>query len=188
MGAVAAEVMEVSSPFSGPDRPSGGPPRLPTPPSGWPIGSYSRYEEAQRAVDHLADNDFPVQDVTIVGVDLMLVERVTGRLTWGRVLGTGAASGAWFGLFVGVLLSLFSSGPGPAFGPILVGLVTGVVFGIVFAAAGYASARGVRDFSSASQLVAGRYDVLCQPRNAERGRDMLARLAMRPPSEGGTAD
>jgi hypothetical protein len=32
--------------------------------------------------------------------------------------------------------------------------------------------------------VAGRYDVLCQPRNAERGRDLLAKLSMRP--TGGT--
>jgi hypothetical protein len=169
----------VSSLFSGPDRPSG-PPRLPTPPTGWPIGSYSTYEEAQRAVDYLAENAFPVQDVTIVGVDLMLVERVIGRLTWARVLGTGAASGAWFGLFVGLLLSLFSS-RGVGIGPILVGLITGIVFGIVFAAAGYASARGRRDFASTSQLVAGRYDVLCQPRNAERARNLLAKLAMKGP-------
>jgi hypothetical protein len=177
--AVRGEVMMVTSAFSGPQRPAAGLPRLPTPPTGWPIGSYATYEEAQRAVDFLADNDFPVQDVTIVGVDLMLVERVIARLTWGKVIGTGAASGAWFGLFVGVLLSLFNT-QGPAFGPILVGLATGVVFGIVFAAAGYASARGSRDFSSASQLVAGRYDVLCQPRHAEQARDLLAKLAMKP--------
>lgn len=170
--------------FSGSDRP-GLPPRLPTPPSGWPIGSYGTYEEAQRAVDHLADSDFPVEGVTIVGVDLMLVERVTGRLSWGRVLGTGAASGAWFGLFVGVLLSLFNTTANAGFGPILVGLVAGVVFGLVFAAVGYGSTRGRRDFQSASQLVAGRYDVLCQPTTAERGRDLLAKLAMRPGSQPG---
>ena len=54
---------------------------LPTPPKGWPIGSYPTYAEAQRAVDYLSDQQFPVQQVTIVGVDLMQVERVTGRLT-----------------------------------------------------------------------------------------------------------
>jgi vacuolar-type H+-ATPase subunit I/STV1 len=171
--------MMVSSPFTGPQRPNAGVPRLPTPPTGWPIGSYSTYEEAQRAVDFLADSQFAVQDVTIVGVDLMLVERVIARLTWGKVVGTGAASGAWFGLFVGVLLSLFNT-TRSAFGPILVGLITGVVFGIVFAAAGYASTRGRRDFSSTSQLVAGRYDVLCESRHAEQGRDLLAKLAMKP--------
>src|ERR671929_249117 len=64
--------------------------------------------------------------------------------------------------------------------PILVGLATGAVFGTVFAAAGYAATRGRRDFASSSQLVAGRYDVLCQPRHAEQARDMLAKLAMGP--------
>src|SRR5918995_3344680 len=98
-----------------------------------PVGSYATYTEAQRAVDYLADRDFPVGDVTIVGVDLMLVERVIGRLTWSRVLISGAASGAWFGLFVGLLLSFFSQ-PGTGFGPILLGLASGIVFGLVFAA------------------------------------------------------
>src|SRR5215204_2037259 len=165
------------NPFGGPSRPM---PGLPTPPTGWPVGSYATYEEAQRAVDFLADSEFTVQDVTIVGVDLMLVERVLTRLTWGRVIASGAASGAWFGLFVGVLLSLFSNS-GPMIVPILVGLVIGVLFGMVFAMAQYASTRGRRDFASASQLVAGRYDVLCQPRTAERARDLLAKLAMQPP-------
>lgn len=153
-------------------------PGLPTPPTGWPIGSYATYAEAQRAVDHLADNEFPVADVTIVGVDLMLVERVLRRLTWGRVLAQGAASGAWFGLFVGVLVSLFATQAEPRVLPILVAVVIGVLFGMVFAAVGYASTRGRRDFASTSQLVAGRYDVLCLPRHAEQGRDMLAKLAM----------
>src|ERR671938_2141598 len=96
----------MTSPFNA----QGQMPGLPTPPTGWPVGSYATYAEAQRAVDYLADREFTVGDVTIVGVDLMLVERVLGRLTWGRVLLSGGASGAWFGLFVGVLLSLFSPG------------------------------------------------------------------------------
>ncbi|SER05983.1 hypothetical protein SAMN05216188_107238 [Lentzea xinjiangensis] len=150
---------------------------LPTLPTGWPIGSYATYEEAQRAVDHLADHDFPVADVTIVGVEPMIVERVTGRLTWGRVLGAGAASGAWFGLFVGLLLGLFSTGG--ALAPIVTGLVVGTVFGLASAATRYAATRGRRDFASTTQLVAGRYDVLSHPRNAERGKDMLASLAWR---------
>jgi hypothetical protein len=140
------------------------------------VGSYAKYEEAQRAVDHLADNDFPVADVTIVGVDLMLVERVIGRLTWGRVLATGAASGAWLGLFVGVVLSLFS--PTGSIAAILLGLGMGIVFGVVSGAITYGASRGRRDFTSASQMVAGRYDVLCQPRSAEKARDMLAKLAI----------
>jgi hypothetical protein len=167
----------VTTPFGGSGRAVPGLPNLPTPPTGWPVGSYATYEEAQRAVDHLADSDFPVRDVTIVGVDLMLVERIVGRLSWGRVLASGAASGAWFGLFFGLLLGLFNNN---ALGPILVGLVGGLVFGMVFAAVSYGASRGRRDFTSASQMVAGRYDVLCQPRNAEKARELLAKLAMGP--------
>src|SRR2546430_1217804 len=148
---------------------------LPTPPTGWPIGSYATYAEAQRAVDYLADNDFAVSAVTIVGVEPMLVERVTARLTWRRVLTGGGASGAWFGLFVGLLLSFFT--PAAGLGAILAGLITGVVFGMGFAALGYASLRGQRDSVSNIQLVATRYDVLCEPRHAEQGRDLLAALA-----------
>jgi hypothetical protein len=171
------EEAPVSTPFGGPARSAPGLPNLPTPPTGWPVGSYATYEEAQRAVDYLADEDFPVRDVTIVGVDLMLVERIVGRLSWGRVLLSGAASGAWFGLFVGLLLGLFSPN-GTGVGPILVGLASGIVFGLVFAAVGYGASRGRRDFTSQSQMVAGRYDVLCQPRNAEKARELLAKLAM----------
>lgn len=147
---------------------------LPTPPSGWPIGSYDTYEQAQRAVDYLADNDFPVQDVTIVGLEPMLVERVDSRLTWGRVLRSGALTGGWGGLFVGLLLSIVT--PGAGLIPVLLGLVFGVLFGLATAAMSYRATRGQRDFTSHSQLVAKRYDVLSHPRNAELGRQMLAEL------------
>ncbi|MBL1076133.1 magnesium transporter [Nocardia sp. 2] len=152
-------------------------PGLPTPPSGWPVGSYPTYAEAQKAVDYLADNAFPVETVTIVGVDLMQVERVLYRLTWGKVLAGGMVSGAWLGLFLGLLLSLFGTG-GHVIGPLTVGLIGGIIFGLISAAIPYAATRGQRDFASTMQLVAGRYDVLCDPKAAEQARDMLARLAI----------
>src|SRR4249919_2954752 len=153
----------------------GGPAALPTPPKGWPIGSYPTYAEAQRAVDHLSDQEFPVQQVTIVGVDLMQVERVTGRLTWPRVLGGGAVTGAWLGVFIGLVLGFLGSNQTEA---LVAGLVAGVFFGLITSGVQYAMARGTRDFSSTMQLVAGRYDVLCDPKSAEQGRDLLARLTI----------
>ena len=151
-----------------------GVPALPTPPKGWPVGSYPTYAEAQRAVDYLSDQQFPVQQVTIVGVDLMQVERVTGRLTWPKVLGGGVLSGAWLGLFIGLVLGMFTNQGGA----LVTGLVAGIFFGLITSAIPYAMARGTRDFSSTMQLVAGRYDVLCDPQNAEKARDLLARLAI----------
>jgi hypothetical protein len=93
------------------------------------------------------------------------------------VIASGAASGAWFGLFIGLLLSFFSANVNPI-GPIVTSLVCGIVFFAVFAAVGYGATRGRRDFTSQSQMVAGRYDVLCQPRSAEKARELLAKLAM----------
>jgi hypothetical protein len=152
-----------------------GPFGLPTPPKGWPVGSYPTYAEAQKAVDYLSDNQFPVQQVTIVGVDLMQVERVTGRLNWPKVLGGGVITGAWLGVFIGLVLGLLTNNHAQA---LLTGVVAGIVFGLITSSIPYAMTKGTRDFSSTMQLVAGRYDVLCDPQNAERARDLLARLTI----------
>ena len=143
------------------------------------VGSYDDYQQAQRAVDFLSDEKFPVENVTIIGSDLRMVERVTGRLTMGRAVAAGAASGAWFGLFVGLLLGIFAVDGSDWISSVLSGLLIGLVFGAVFGAVGYAASQGKRDFTSTSQVVAGRYDVLCNPQFAEQARAELARLSLR---------
>ena len=144
-------------------------------PSGWPVGSFQNYQDAQAAVDGLSDREFPVENITIVGVDLMQVENVTGRLTWPRVLAGGAASGAWMGIFIGLLFALFAM-PGEGWAVVFWSLLIGAVFGLVFAAISYALTGGKRDFSSATSIVAGRYDVLCAPETAPRARDAIAQM------------
>jgi hypothetical protein len=143
------------------------------------VGSYDDYPKAQAAVDYLSDEKFPVENVTIIGSDLRMVERVTGRLSWGRALGAGAAGGAWWGLFVGLLLGIFSRSGTAWVGSVIAGLLIGLVFGAAFAAMGYAATRGKRDFTSTSQIVASRYDVMCAPAQAEQAREMLARFSLR---------
>jgi hypothetical protein len=150
-------------------------PSLPTPPSGEEVAAYRTYAEAQRAVDHLADANFPVRLVTIVGTDLRMVERITGRLTYARVAVAGAATGAWFGLFVGLLLGLFSTS-GIA-STVLPALLIGAAFGLLFGVVSYAATGGKRDFTSASQVVASSYAVLCQGSDsAVRARALLGEL------------
>ncbi|WP_205706026.1 general stress protein, partial [Kineococcus indalonis] len=155
--------------------PMGGQQRLaaPTPPQGEAIGRYGTYAEAQRAVDFLSDEHFPVQNVTIVGNNLQMVERVTGRLTYGRAAGAGAASGAWFGLLIGLMLSVFGNG-GTA--GLLTGLLIGAGFGMLFAVISYALTGGRRDFTSASQIVASEYLVLCLPQMSGQARQVLSKL------------
>jgi hypothetical protein len=150
-------------------------PGVPTLPKGRQIAAYNSYLEAQRAVDFLSDEHFAVQHVTIVGTDLRMVERVTGRLTYGRVALAGAASGAWFGLFVGLLLSLFAEGTS-SFGAVLPALLIGAGFGVLFGVISYALTGGRRDFTSTSQIVASQYGVLCADEHAAEATEVLARL------------
>jgi hypothetical protein len=65
------------------------------------VARFDDYETAQRAVDRLSDDGFPVEKLDVVGSDLQLVERVTGRLTTGRAASAGALSGLWAGLLFG---------------------------------------------------------------------------------------
>src|SRR4051794_41603426 len=70
------------------------------------VASFGSYDEAQAAVDRLSDDGFPVEHIDIVGSDLRLVERVTGRLTKGRDPTAGIAGGAVFGRLVGLAVGL----------------------------------------------------------------------------------
>ncbi len=136
------------------------------------LGVYDDYAAAQQAVDHLADQEFPVENCLIVGTDLKQLERVTGRLTTGRVALGGLLSGVWLGLFVGLIFSLF--GEEDALALILSTMLFGALFGVVWALIGYAVTRGRRDFSSVSMIVATRYEVLVEHKHATRGRELLA--------------
>ncbi|MFI2755119.1 general stress protein [Cellulomonas sp. P22] len=150
-------------------------PQAPTLPKGEPVASYGTYLEAQRAVDHLADKQFPVQNVTIVGTDLRMVERVTGRLSYPRVALAGLATGMWFGLFVGLLLWMFSAGSGST-PPLLAAILIGAAFGVLFSVITYAFTGGKRDFTSSSQIVAAQYAVLCAAEHAHRARALLQEI------------
>jgi len=138
------------------------------------LGVYDDYADAQRAVDHLSDKGFPVENCMIVGTDLKQVERVTGRLTTGRVALGGALSGLWLGLFVGLIFSLF--GTGETFSIIVSTGLFGVLFGVIWALVGYAATKGRRDFTSIQQVVATRYEVLVEHKYLAEGRALLSDL------------
>lgn len=139
------------------------------------LGVFERYEEAQRAVDYLSDEDFPVENCMIVGTDLRQVERVTGRLSAGRAAAGGLLSGIWLGLFVGLIFALFATSD-DALTTVVACVGYGAVFGLVWALIGYALTRGRRDFTSVSQVVATRYEVLTEHKFAEQARDLLASM------------
>ena len=149
-------------------------------PAGETIGSYTSYLDAQKAVDYLADEKFPVRHVSIVGNDLKMVERVTGKLSYPRVALTGAMTGAWFGLFIGVMLSFFDSGSngGAPYINVITSVFLGAALWMLFAIIGYAAQRGKRDFTSTNQVLASSYDVIVTPDVAGEARRLLAQLPM----------
>jgi len=127
-------------------------------PQGEEVASFATYPEAQGAVDALSDQGFPVQHLAIIGTDLRQVERITGRMSWGRAAMSGAMNGLWIGVFFGIIMSVAgSSGPRLNFWACV---LLGVLWGIVFQLFSYALTRGRRDFTSISQVVASRYSII----------------------------
>jgi hypothetical protein len=149
------------------------PPVVPSIPKGDVLGTYDTYPEAQHIVDKLAKADFDVRQLSIIGSDLKTIERVTGKLTWGRVAVGGAATGAWLGLFAGSLLFLFTASPNVtyAFAVILLGAAFGMLFGIV----SYAVNRRRQDYTSTHQVVASSYQVIAPSTVIVRAQELLQR-------------
>lgn len=138
------------------------------------LGVYDGYDQAQRVVDYLSDHEFAVANLAIVGTDLKSMERITGRLTRAKVASAGAVSGLWIGLFVGIAFALFS--PQGQIGFLLTTPILGAVFGLAWSQLGYTAVtrRGTRDFSSISQVVATKYEVLVEHHFADGARTLLA--------------
>jgi hypothetical protein len=153
--------------------PAGGPAETPARPT-VTVATYTDYPSAQRAVDYLSDNEFPVERTAIVGTDLRLVENVTGRMTVVRAGLAGAATGAWFGLFIGLLFGIFSDSNW--IGVILAGVLIGALWGAVFGAIAHAMTGGRRDFTSTSSLQAAQYAVTVDAEHADAARQLLTRL------------
>jgi hypothetical protein len=138
------------------------------------LATYDDYASAQKTVDFLADHEFPVQNCMIVGTELRQLERITGRLTWGRVAINGIVAGLWFGLLVGLLFSFFGSGN--VFAEIVSTMLLGALFGLIWAVVGYAMSGGQRDFTSVTQVVPTKYEVLVEHKVAAQARELLGQL------------
>jgi hypothetical protein len=158
------------NPFGGGRRVS-----IPALPTGEVIATFGTYQEAQTAVDKLADSDgFPIAGAAIVGNDMKSVERVTGRLSWGRAAGAGAASGLWLGLLFGLVTTIFTpANANPGSGYLIGAVLLGAAFGMVFGLISYAVSRNRRDFSSVMQVVASTYSLVVDPQVANRAKNIL---------------
>ncbi|HEY0449615.1 general stress protein [Actinophytocola sp.] len=142
------------------------------------IGSYDSYSDAERAVDYLSDNRFPVRRVAIIGSDVRMVEQVVGRLNYGGAALRGAGSGAVTGVLIGWLFGLFNW-----YSPILAsltlalyGLVFGAVIGALFGLIVHALQRGRRDFASIRVMQPARYELVVDEEVADEAMNLLAKM------------
>ena len=145
----------------------------PTIPKGDVLGTYSTYKDAQDVIDHLSKLDFDLKHLSIVGSDLKTVERVTGKLNWGKAALGGALSGAWLGLFFGLVLFLFSQQPNYVI--VLAAMLIGAAFGALFGIVAYAITRRNRDFTSTQQVVVSSYQVIIDPEFTARANAARAK-------------
>ena len=139
------------------------------------IASYDDYGEAQRAVDRLADERFPVERLRVVGHDLAFVEDVQGRLTFGRSATEGALNGALIAGFIGLIFGLLDW-----YDPLisaatlgLLGVTFGAASGAIFGLIAHAARNTERDFSAIRSLRARRYDLLGDTDIADAARAHL---------------
>jgi hypothetical protein len=140
------------------------------------VASYASYADAERAVDRLADLDFPVERVAIIGQDLQTVEQVTGKLDYPTVAWRGAVSGAVPGALLGWIFGLFDWAD-PLVSAILLafyGLLIGAVIGAIIAVLVYALQGGRRDFASVTVMRPRRYELVVDDEVADQAARLLA--------------
>lgn len=143
------------------------------------VRSYPDHQQAQRAVDSLNEDAFPVERLTIVADDLRLVENLTGRRGYAEDGLGGAASGALVGALLGLFLGAFSLISSLVSGLVLAiyGAVLGSVIGLVVGVLAHLISAGRRGVTSVRSVEGGRYDVVAD--TAEHAEQAARRLEAR---------
>ncbi|PPF47001.1 hypothetical protein C5B85_01605 [Pseudoclavibacter sp. AY1F1] len=145
--------------------------RFPKVPEGDVIASLDSYEAARSVVDGLAKQDFPVSTVSILGSHLRTVERVTGRMSFGKAALGAVGTGVMLGLFVGLLVLIVT--PGVGFETLIAILPVAIGFSVIWSVIGYALNPQRRQFTSVMQVVATHFDVVVPREHAEKARGLL---------------
>jgi small basic protein len=139
-------------------------------PSGVVVASFETYEQAQAAIAKVSGAQGELSGLAIVGNDLKLVERITGRLTWGKVAIGGAMRGLGFGAFIGLVYMLFVP---EAIASVLLFPLLGLAFGILLGVVTHSMTRRKRDYASVQQVLAARYDVVAPQQSAGRAMHII---------------
>ncbi|MGO1542726.1 MAG: general stress protein [Gulosibacter sp.] len=147
---------------------------LPTIPTGDTVASYPTYEAARGAVDMLVrEEGMPLDAISIVGSDLKSVERVTGRMNFGRAALSGLMNGVMIGLFLSLMWLIFF--PTTDFLSVIGVFVMSLAFGVIWGVLGYALSPQKREFTSIMQVTASRFDLIVPQNLSGKVRDILQR-------------
>ncbi len=139
-------------------------------PRGVVVASYETYDQAQAAVTKVSGAQAEIAGLAIIGNDLKLVERIVGRLTWGKVALQGLMRGLGFGAFIGLVYLLFVP---EAIASVLLFPALGVAFGILLGLTSHAMTRRKRDYASVQQVLAARYDVVAPQETAGKAMHII---------------
>jgi hypothetical protein len=131
-------------------------------PEGETLATFPGYPEAQALVNSLVTHGVPAQALSIVGADVTLVERVTGKIGYGRAALSSAMSGSWLGVLAGLVFVIIS--PTDIITPIVGGLFIGAGVGMVVGMLIFTFSKGPkRLFRSMQQVIAQSYRVVVEP-------------------------
>ncbi|MEO0023570.1 MAG: hypothetical protein RL196_11 [Actinomycetota bacterium] len=146
----------------------------PVVPTGDVVGEFTSYLEAVQLVDNIVAGGFAANLIAIVGSDLKSVERVRGRLTYGRVAMNGALNGAWLGLFLGIIFASATSA-GAFTNDVIAAAVLGAGLGMIWGVIRMSMRGARRQFISGSIIIAASYQVVVPNGMGGKASEMAAK-------------
>lgn len=154
-------------------------------PTGHSVGEFKNYTDATALVDRLIDGDFPAQQIVIVGSGVKLVERIRGRLGYGRVAYSGAITGIWMGLIFAILIGagVEVSATGEVSynaSEFIAAVVMGAGIGMLINIVRFSFTKNRRGFISMAQSVAESYQVLVPEAEAAKANQALNKAPASP--------
>ena len=149
---------------------------VPVVPTGDVVGEFSNYGDAVMLVDRIVAGGFAANLIAIVGSDLKTVERVRGRITYGRMAMNGALNGAWLGLFAGLVFASATSA-GAFTNDVIAAAVLGAGLGMIWGVTRMSMRGNNRQFISGSMVIAASYQVVVPVGLGGKANEMAAKAA-----------
>lgn len=147
-------------------------------PRGHSLGEFRTHTEATEFVNRLVAGDFKANKVTILGHDLVMVEKVRSRLGYGRVAASGAMTGFWLGvifaLIIGAGVDVGISGeinyvPQEFLAVIVIAAGVGMLVNILR----FLASKNKRGFLSSQMPVAAKYEVIVPEEDAAKAMQII---------------